>query len=76
MHKIKSRTAPSQFFEEFEQPSRSCSARFSSWNYRKPQVKLRKCRFRISIRGPAIKEKPSQKVGEKKFNRLLFLKLR
>ena len=54
MHKIKNRTAPSLFLEKFEQPSRSNSTRFSSGNYRKPQIKLRKCRFRISIRGPAI----------------------
>ena len=54
MHKIKNRTAPSSFFEKFEQPSHSYSIRFSSGNYRKPQIKLHKCRFRISIRGPAI----------------------
>ena len=54
MHKIKNRTAPSLFLEKFEQPSHSHSTRFSSGNCRKPQIKLRKCRFRISIRGPAI----------------------
>ena len=51
MHKIKNRTAPSLLLE---QPSHSYSTRFSSGNYRKPQIKLRKCRFQISIRGPAI----------------------
>ena len=54
MHKIKNRTAPSSFLEKFEQPSHLYSTSFSSGNYRKPQIKLRKCRFRISIRGPAI----------------------
>ena len=54
MHEIKNRTAPSSFLKKFEQPSHSYSTRFSSGNYRKPQIKLRKCRFRISIRGPAI----------------------
>ena len=54
MHKIKNRTAPSLFLEKCEGPSLSYSTRFSSENYRKPQIKLRKCRFRISIRGPAI----------------------
>ena len=54
MNKIKNRAAPSSFLETFEQPSHSYSTRFSSGNYRKPQTKLRKCRFRISIRGPAI----------------------
>ena len=54
MHEIKNRTAQSSFLEKFEQPSHSYSTQFSSANYRKPQIKLRKCRFRISIRGPAI----------------------
>ena len=54
MHKIKSRTAPSLFLANFEQPSHSHPARFSSGYYRKPQIKLCKCRFWISIRGPAI----------------------
>ena len=55
MHKIKNRTAPSSFLEKFEQPAHSYPTRFSNGNYRKPQIKLRKCRFRISIRGPAIR---------------------
>ena len=54
MHKIKNRTAPSSFLEKFEQPAHSYPTRFSSGNYRKPQIILRKCRFRISIRAPAI----------------------
>ena len=54
MHKIKNRTAPSSFLENLEQPSHSYSTRFPIWNYRKPQVKSRKCRFRIFIRGPEI----------------------
>ena len=54
MHKIKNRTAPSSFLEIFQQPSHSYSTRFSSGNYRKAQINLHKCRFRISIRGPAI----------------------
>ena len=54
MHKIKNRTALSSFLERFEQPAHSYPTYFSSGNYRKPQIILRKCRFRISIRGPAI----------------------
>ena len=45
MHKIKNRTVPSLFLEKYEQPSHSYSTRFSSGSYRKPQIKLRKCRF-------------------------------
>ena len=54
MHKIKNRTAPLSFLEKFEQPAHSYPTRLSSGNYRKPQIILRKCRFQISIRGPAI----------------------
>ena len=54
MYKIKNRTAPSSFLEKFEQPAHSYPAHFSSGNYRKPQIILPKCRFRISIRVPAI----------------------
>ena len=54
MHKIKNRTAPSSFFEKFEQPAHSYPTRFSSGSYRKLQIILRKYRFRISNRGPAI----------------------
>ena len=45
---------PSSFLEKYEQPAHSYPTRFSSGSYRKPQIILRKCRFRISIRGPAI----------------------
>ena len=51
MHKTINITAPSSFLKKFEHPSHSHSTRFSSGNYRKPQIKLRKCRFRISITG-------------------------
>ena len=45
MHKIKSRTDTSSFLIKLEQLSRSYPTRFSSGNYRKPQIELRKCRF-------------------------------
>ena len=54
MYKTKNRTLPSSFLEKFEQSSHLYPTRFSSGNYRKPQIKFRKCRFRILIRGPAM----------------------
>ena len=54
MQKTKSRSALSSFLEKFDEPSHSYQTRLSNGNYRKPQIKLRKCRFRISISGPAI----------------------
>ena len=54
MHKLKKRTAPASFLEQYEQPSHSYPTRFSSGIYRKPLINLYKCTFRISIRGPAV----------------------
>ena len=81
MHKIKNRTAPLSYLEKFEQPAHSYPTRFSSVNYRKPQFILRKCRFRISIRGPAMwnnlfrsteKEIQSSSLFKTKIKRRLF----
>ena len=84
MHKIKNRTAPTSFLEKFEQLAHSYATRFSSGSYRKPQIIFRKCRFRISIRGPAIlnnlvrsteKKIQSSSLFKTKIKRkLLFLK--
>ena len=75
MHKIKNRTTTSSFLEKFEQPAHSYPTLFSSRNYRKPQIILRKCRFRISIRGPTIWHNLVRSTA-KKFNRFLLSKLR
>ena len=63
MHKIKSINAPSSFLEKYEQPAHSYPTRFSSGSYRKPQIILRKCRFRISIRGSAIGNNLVEKIN-------------
>ena len=54
MHKIKTGTGPAAFHTTFKMPSHSYPTLFSSVNYSKPKTSLRKSRFRISIRGPAI----------------------
>ena len=54
MHKIKTGTGPAAFHTTFKMPSHSYPTRFSSVNYSKPKTRLRKSRFRISNRGPAI----------------------
>ena len=59
MHKIKNRTASSQFLEKFEQPSHSYPTRFSNFYLEVQQY------------GTTLSE-----VWKKKFDRLLFLKLR
>ena len=54
IHKIKTGTGPAVFHTIFKMPSHSYPTRFSSVNYSRPKTRLRKSRFRISIRGPAI----------------------
>ena len=54
IHKIKTGTGPAAFHATFKIPSHSHPTPFSSVNYSKPKTRLRKSRFRISIRGPAI----------------------
>ena len=54
MHKIKTGAGPAAFHATFKMPSHSHPTRFSIVNYSKPKTRLRKSRFRISIRGPTI----------------------
>ena len=54
MRKIKTETGPEAFHTTFEMPSHPYSIRFSSVNYSKPKTRLRKSRFRVSVRDPAI----------------------
>ena len=54
MHKIKTGTGPAAFHTTFKMPSHSYPTRLPSVNYNKPKTRLRKSRFQISIRGPAI----------------------
>ena len=81
MYKLKNRTAPSSFLKKFEQTDHLYPTSFSSGNYRKPQIILRKCRFHISIRGPAIwnnlvgsteKEIQSSSLFKTKIKRILL----
>ena len=65
MYKVKNRTAPSLFLEKFEQISHSHLIRFSSGNYWKPQIKLRKCRS-------SNMEWPTQKYGKRNSISSLF----
>ena len=55
MNKIKTGTGPAALHATFKILSVSYSTRFSSVNYSKPKTRLRKSRFRISLRGPAIR---------------------
>ena len=52
MNKVKNGTGPTAFHTTFKIPSHSYPTGFLSVNYTKPKTRLRKSRFRISIRGP------------------------
>ena len=54
MLKIKNGTGPAAFHTTFKMPPHPCLTSFSRVNCSKPKSRLRKNRFRISTRGPAI----------------------
>ena len=76
MHKIKKRIPPSSLLKNLKTWAAFSSypTRFLSGNCRKPQIKLRKCRFRISIKDVQQYGTTLWEVRKKKFNRLLFFK--
>ena len=54
MHKLKTGTGSAAFHTTFRMPFHSYATRFSSLNYSKPNIRLRKSRFGISMQDPAI----------------------
>ena len=54
MLRIKNGTRPAAFHTTFKMRPHPCPTRFSRVNCSKPKSRLRKSRFRISTRGPAI----------------------
>ena len=54
MHKTETGTGPAAFHATFKMPSYSYPTRFSIANYSKTKTRLRKSKFQISLRGPAI----------------------
>ena len=51
MLRVENKTAPSIFLTKFCKPSRSYPTNFSAHNFLVPALKLRKSRYRVSIRG-------------------------
>ena len=54
MLEIKNGTGPAAFYTTFKMPPHPCPTRFSRANYSNTKSRLRKNRFQISTRGPAI----------------------
>ena len=55
MHQRRTKTAPSAFLSKYKKPSRLYAIRFYNVSYIKPTYKLNKYKFRISIRGPYLR---------------------
>ena len=54
MHKSGWKSVPSIFILKFRKPSQSYPTRFSHLNYVKTILKLNKCKYEISYRGPLL----------------------
>ena len=54
MHRIGNKTAPSIFLTKFCKPSHPYPTNFSAHNFLVPTLKLKKSRYRVSIRGPLL----------------------
>ena len=54
MHEVKSQTSPKIFQNKFREPTSMYPTNFSTSNYSIPPFKLRKSKYRISIRGPTL----------------------
>ena len=52
MHRVENKTAPSIFLTKFCKPSHPYPTNFSAHNFLVPTLKLKKGRYRVSIRGP------------------------
>ena len=54
MHRVENKTAPSIFLTKFCKPSHPYPTNFSAHNFLVPTLKLKKSRYRVSIRGPLL----------------------
>ena len=54
MHRVENKTVPSIFLTKFCKPSYAYPTNFSAHNFLVPTLKLKKSRYRVSIRGPLL----------------------
>ena len=54
IHRVENKTAPSIFLTKFCKPSHPYPTNFSAHNFLVPTLKLKKSRYRVSIRGPLL----------------------
>ena len=54
IHRVENKTVPSIFLTKFCKPSYPYPTNFSAHNFLVPTLKLKKSRYRVSIRGPLL----------------------
>ena len=54
MHRVENKTSPSIFLTKFCQPSHVYRTNFSAHNFLVPTFKLKRSKYRVSIRGPLL----------------------
>ena len=80
MHRVENKTAPSIFLTKFCKPSHPYPTNFSAHNFLVPILKLKKSKYRVSVRGPSLWNKIStaaEKIQESppKFRAIIKEKL-
>ena len=73
MHKVKTETASVLFLPKFRKLAHAYPTNFSELNYIKPTSQLRRSKYRISVRGPAL-WKEFLTGSEKEIENLLLFK--
>ena len=68
MHRINTNCEPIVFLHKLTKPAHLYPTRFSQINYSKPNHKLNRCKYRISIGWPYIWNKYLTKKEKKKIN--------
>ena len=67
MHRVENKTVPSIFLTKFCKPSYAYPTNFSAHNFLVPTLKLKKSRYRVSIRDPEQHFDSTRKNPRKSF---------
>ena len=54
MHRVENKTAPSIFLAKYCKPSHAYPTNFSAHNFLVPTLKLKKRKYRVSVRDPLL----------------------
>ena len=54
MHRVENKTAPSIILAKYSKPSHAYATNFSAHNFLVPTLKLKKRKYRVSVRDPLL----------------------